>query len=234
MKYVCVLPYAYKPYYDEFVKTCKLENVIAIDNTVNNIGIMKSHNMGVKAMREAGADYLITLSACLRFGESGGLDFIEQLEKEKPFMAHASGLWDGNGGIEPIALGWHFTAFSKAIFEKVGGWDTNFSNYGFDDVDLTIRIQKHFGKDYGLKVYPADFRHESTSHSISLADVKSPSTPRIMYFKRKWNKHPGEWQEEGYSTPFNLDVPLSYYPEPTDPLSIQNNEFILLGGDKDA
>ena len=86
--YVCVLPYAYKPYYDEFIKTCKIprENILFIDNTTDNIGIMKSHNKGVEFIREKGADWLIVMSACLRFGEAGGMDFIKVPESKKAYM----------------------------------------------------------------------------------------------------------------------------------------------------
>lgn len=231
MKYTCVLPYAYAPYYKQFKNCCKLDNVLAIDNTdlKKNIGIMKSHNLGVKKMYEDGSDYLIVLSACLRFGVAGGLDFIEYLERERPFMAHASGEWQVEGKPVIIALGWHFTAFSKEIFDAVGIWDENFTPYGLDDVDLTMRIQKHYGKDYGLRVESCDFRHAATSHSITKANVKSSFEPRHKYFMRKWGKDCHEWQADGYDRPFNLDKPLSYCPEPNDPHSIWQNEF-LAGG----
>lgn len=239
MKYVAVVPYVYEPYFIKFFDTLKIpiENMLFINNTEDNIGIMKSHNLGVEFMKERNADWLIVMSASVRFGEPGGLDFIKIIEEnQEALMIHGAGSWKNNEGrlIKSIALGWHLTAFNKKVFENVGNWDTNFSNYGYDDTDLTLRIQKHFGKQYDLRVIPCDFKHESTAHGIQFAfnKIKSPSTPRINYFKRKWGKTPDEWQKDGYATPFNGEYSLSYYPQPKDPLSIQKNEFIILGGDK--
>jgi hypothetical protein len=164
------------------------------------------------------------MSACLRFGEAGGLDFIKIIEENQDcLMIHGSGRWKSH---ESIALGWHLTAFNKQVFEAVGGWDENFSPYSLDDVDLTMRIQKHFGKYYNLKVFPVDMRHASTSHSISLAGVKASYHPRNAYFKRKWGRDGGEYQSDGYPTPFNLpDKPLGYCPKEDDPNSIWQNEY---------
>ena len=229
VKYVCVLPYAYQPYYDEFIKTCKLGNLMVIDNTnpETNIGIMKSHNLGVDYMFQTGADWLIVLSASVRFGDKGGLDFIEALEQNPDcLLVHGSGLWKSDPEQRVMALGWHCTAFHRSVFEAIGEWDTNFSNYSLDDVDMTMRIQKHFGKDYKSKVVELDMVHESTAHSVSLAHIKGCAhAPRHSYFMRKWGKDCHAWQEDGYATPFNLDKPLSYWPEPDDPLSIWQVEY---------
>ena len=82
MKYVTVLPFAYRPYLEECKATMHsdfAQNVYFIDDTNpdNRIGIMRAHNMGIDRMRELGADWLIILSAAIRFGEAGGLDFID-------------------------------------------------------------------------------------------------------------------------------------------------------------
>ena len=229
INYAIVVPYVYQEYFDEFIKTCKFprENMLIVDNTVENIGIMAAHNLGVKFMEEKNADWLIVMSAGIRFGENGGLDFLKIIEEnQEALMIHGSGAWNNNGKkIKSIALGWHLTAFNKKIFETAGNWDENFTPYGLDDVDLTIRIQKAFGKNYDLRVFPCDFRHESTSHSITIAGVKSAYEPRNEYFKRKWGRDGGEWKKEGYLTPFNLNKPLSYWPEKEDKLSIFENEY---------
>jgi len=233
MRYVAVCPFAYQPYFDEFIKTCKIpkENMLFIDNTVENIGIMKSHNKGVEFMREQNADWLIVMSAGIRFGEKGGLDFIEELEKTDGLLLHGKGLWKSDPEQRIMALGWHLTAFHKSVFDAVGGWDENFSNYSLDDVDLTMRIQKHFGKDYKNRAVEVDMVHESTAHSVSLAKVKACAhAPRHSYFMRKWGKDCHEWQSDGYEHPFNNPKhPLSYCPKDHEPLSIWQNEY-LSGG----
>jgi len=84
VNYVGVLPYAYQPYFDECFKTIRIPhvNMLYIDNTdpATNYGVMKSHNMGIDFMNKRGADWLIVMSAAIRFGEKGGLDFVQALE----------------------------------------------------------------------------------------------------------------------------------------------------------
>jgi hypothetical protein len=232
MKYTVVVPYVLQSYFDEFEATLKIprENCLFVDNTADNIGIMASHNLGVAEMYRRNADYLIVMSAACRFGQQGGLDFIKTIEEHpEALMIHGAGKWfDPGEGIEKVqALGFHLTAMKREIFDAVGNFDENFSNYSLDDTDLYLRIQKHFGKDYRLEVYPVDFSHASTSHSISLAGIKGCAyAPRNEYFKRKHGRDGGEWQKEGYDRPFNDPTkPLSYWPTPNDPLSIHQVEF---------
>jgi len=228
MKAVVVVPYVYKPYFDEFIKTVKIpeQTILTIDNTVNNIGIMKSHNKGVSFMKKKKADWLIIMSASIRFGENGGLDFVNEVMKSKSLILHGAGLWKTDPEQRTMALGWHCTAFRREIFEQVGNWDENFSNYSLDDVDLTMRIQKYFGKDYRNEQIEIDMWHESTAHSVNLAHIKACAyAPRHSYFMRKWGKDSHDWQLEGYATPFNLDKSLDYWPRPNDPLSIFQNEY---------
>ena len=178
--------------------------MLLIDNTVNNLGIMKSHNMGLDKMKEVGADWLIVLSAAVRFGEAGGLDFIEQIEKHQDCQViNGSGRVMIEGVEKVMAIGWHLTAFNKAVFEAVGRWDENFTPYGFDDVDLTLRIRKYFGDKLKWETFPCDSSHVSFSHSVQLAGVESPSTPRIAYFAEKWGRHPKAWRWEGFEHPFD-------------------------------
>jgi hypothetical protein len=143
---------------------------------------------------------------------------------------------DPSGGGHNKVFGWHLTAFNKSVFESIGRWDENFSNYGFDDIDLSIRIRKGI-PNVKWDTYPCDVTDTRMSHSIHFNAelVGSPSTPRIMYFKRKWGRSHSDWQADAYDHPFNIDgAGLSYWPEPDDPQSIQNNEFVTLGGDRNA
>lgn len=221
MKYAVCVPYAHKPYFDEFLDTLKIprENCLFIDDTnpVGGIGIMKAHNMGIDFAREHNADWLIIMSASIRFMEPGGMDFIEQLENNPPnaLVVHGSGFWldEAEGITKRIALGWHLTAFKMDVFNAIGRWDENFTPYGFDDVDLTLRMKKYFGNQYKVEVVPVDMNHVSTSHSIQLAKVEAPSDPRILYFCKKWGRHPGAWQWDGWIYPFNNpDHGLDYWP----------------------
>lgn len=219
MKYVVVAPYAYRPYFDEFLATLKIpkDNCLFIDDTspVGGIGIMKAHNMGIDFMKQRGADWLIVMSASIRFGEKGGLDFLEVLERHNDLhVINGGGKAIIDGHEQTLAMGWHLTAFKAEVFENVGRWDENFTPYGFDDVDLTIRMRK-FYKPENLKIdtFIVDMEHTTRSHSISLAGVEAPSGPRIAYFVEKWGRHPGAWQWDGWEHPFNLpENSIKYWP----------------------
>lgn len=231
MRYVVCAPYAYRPYFDEFIKTVKIpaENMLLIDDTTppGGIGIPKAHNMGIKFMKERGADWLIVMSAGIRFGGKGGLDFISAIEGNPDnIIINAAGRWVVDGKEQIIALGWHCSAFNKVIFEAVGGWDPGFTPYSLDDVDFTIRIQKHFGVHYKADTIECDFEHVDTAHSIKLGKVKGTYPPRDSYLQRKWGRNGAEWYKPAYDHPFNDPTkPLSYCPEPDDPLSIWQNEY---------
>lgn len=215
MKYVCVVPYAYAPYFQEFIKTCKIprENMLLINDTnpPGAIGIMKAHNMGIDFMKEKGADWLIVMSAAIRFGEQGGLDFLKILEQHPDHHvihgASADAVESGNK-----VFGWHLVAFHRSVFETIGRWDENFSPYGFDDIDLSLRIRKGM-PDVKWEGYPCDVTDTTMSHSINLAGVEAPSGPRILYFVEKWGRHPGAYQLGSYDTPFNdPEKSLAYWP----------------------
>lgn len=240
MSYVVVVPYAWRPYFDEFIKTVRIprENMLLIDNTdiKKNVGIMKAHNMGVEFMRSRGADWLIIMSAAIRFGEEGGLDFIDILNQHPGYhVLHGASAnvrggkqqsdEPGGGGVNKV-FGWHLTAFNKTVFDTVGIWDENFGPYGLDDIDMSLRIRKGFKETTKWDTYPCDVTDTTMSHSISLAGVKSSYPPRNEYFKRKWGRDGAEWQNWGYDVPFNDHTKdLSYWPQPEDPRSIHSVEF---------
>lgn len=133
MTYTAVLPWVYKPYRDAFMETCRLD-VFEVDNSRRNLGIMRSHNLGIDRMREDGTEWLVVMSAALRFGPAGGLDLIDHLD-------HMT----GHGVVEAAEVyGWHLIAFRRDIFDAIGKWDPNFSPYGFDDIDLSVRYRLAF------------------------------------------------------------------------------------------
>lgn len=215
MKYVVVVPFAYAPYIAEFKQRIKIpeENILYIDDTtpVGQIGIMRAHNMGIDFMTERGADWLIIMSAAIRFGEAGGLDFIELLEQKLDHhVVHgASANVEGGkqqtpegGGVNKV-FGWHLVAFRNEVFANIGRWDENFTPYGFDDIDISLRIRKHYKEACKWETYPIDVTDTTMAHSIKLAGVESPSEPRIAYFVNKWGRHPGAWQWDGWVHPFN-------------------------------
>lgn len=243
MSFVVCLPWTYEPYFDECMETVKFppEKMLIINNSVENVGIMKAHNRGVDFMRWHQADWLIILSAAIRFGPSGGLDFAEVLEAHPNYyVIHAAsenvvgGKQQGEGGGANEVKGWHLTAFHRTVFENIGIWDENFTPYGLDDIDLSIRIQKFYGDGIvgHWDTFPCDVHDTGVmGHSINLAHVKSKYHPRNAYFTRKWGREGGQWDFPAYDHPFDDESkPLSWWPAPEDPLSIQSVEFAEGGG----
>lgn len=217
MKWVGVLPYVYDPYFKECIDTMHWDfrkNLITVDNRQDNIGIMASHNKGIDYARQVGADWLVTISAAIRFGEKGGLDFVDILREHNDLhVINGAGKVVLDGKEQNIAMGWHLTAFKMDIFEAIGRWDENFTPYGFDDVDMTLRMKKYFGNIFRMDTFPVDMRHTTRSHSIQLAGVESPSEPRIAYFVNKWGRHPGAWEWDGWANPFHDPTNgLAYWP----------------------
>jgi len=194
MKYVVGLPYRVKSFRDNLMATCKLENVFEIDNTENNIGFSASHNLGIQKMYDEGADWYIVMSAAVRFGEPGGLDFIEILKDTKHVVVESLGVF-----------GWHFIAFHKTLIDKVGLWDTNFTPYGYEDLDYSMRIQRALLLEYddhwktikenktiwqNVKI---DIKDTIMAHSVQLGGINPVNTEmnQRKYYNEKWGIYPG-------------------------------------------
>ena len=208
MKYTVVLPSAHKPYTRDCLATSKLKNVLVVDNTENNIGVPKSWNLGVSEMQNTNSDWLIIVSAAIRFGGPGGLDFVEALENS-----------EGHTAVEANKVfGWHLIAFSRECLDRVGRFDENFFN-GFEDLDYSLRIQKAYnidGRQQQLwEKTEVELEDMGMAHAIKLAGVNDPAEPRINYFTSKWGRHPGAYTEDSHSTPFNDPLKsVAFWPEP--------------------
>lgn len=233
VKWQGVLPYTWQPFYEECRATMApefQEHVLFIDNTTpeKNIGCMASHNRGVEAMYANEADWLVVMSPAIRFGERGGMDIIETLEQNPTHnILEAAGVY-----------GWHLICFSHNTFDFVGNWDENFTPYSFDDIDMSLRIQKVFNFDLGegfpkllWDKFPVDVTDTVMGHSLKYANIEAPANPRIDYFRSKWNQHPGDARiENTYTHPFNDDTKaLSWWPTPPDTYSYNHGYWEKLG-----
>jgi GT2 family glycosyltransferase len=192
---------------------------------------MASHNKGIEFMKEKNADWLIIMSAAIRFGKNGGFDFIDVLENNPNHYVIHAGTPNSPLSIDQTKLkhqknkeyqngvyGWHLTAFSKDVFENIGTWDENFSPYGYDDIDLSVRIQKHYKGRAGWGTFPVQVSDTTMSHSISLGGLKTLDEPKASYFKRKWGVNAGGSNiDDYYDNPFNdVTKPLSWWPKDDD------------------
>jgi len=196
MKYVIVLPSIFKPYTDDCIASMSdalKQNVLLIDNTQNNIGVTPAWNLGIDKLYEDNADWLILLSAAIRF-TNGGDDFIAELEKR----AATDDVVEANN-----VFGWHLIAFNRRLFDKVGRFDENLPIY-FSDLDWSLRIQKAYNQENAVwdKV-ELGVTDMGMAHGVKFAGVVEPADPKIMYFVTKWGRHPSAWKLGSYDTPFD-------------------------------
>lgn len=221
MNTLTALPWMYEPY----MKDCWASmsprfqsQVIPIDNRPienadrdpANYGIMRSHNIVAKMVLAEQFDWLIVLSAAVRFKRPGGNDFLEALEQQPDDMwvLEAAGVF-----------GWHLIAFRRAFIEQVGLWDENFTPYGYDDIDLSIRYQIVRGQSGFTPLWDkveGQWSDEGMAHSHKLGGLEVSSghnASMIDYFIAKWGRHPGDYKEPYFQHPFNAEHrDVTYWP----------------------
>lgn len=205
--FLVVLPYVVNEYADRCLASMRFAEagrVMPIDNTVNNRGIMRSHNMALDERRPD--EWLIICSAALEFGSrEGGLDFID----------HLTTYGDTHGVISASGtFGWHLVAFRPDVCEKMGRWDENFTPYGYDDNDLSIRIHKAM-PDLLWGGYPIMVKDHGMAHSLKVGGVQTIGSHRLLnYWHRKWGAAPGSEYGDYYNRPFNSFAhDLNYWPD---------------------
>ncbi len=193
MKVAWVLPYVHREIGEECIARCRMEHLLLVDNTETNWGVMRSHNHGIDFARTIDADWFVTLSAAVRFGEPGGTDFERHLGRSAGCVTVS--------GVD--FYGWHCFAYSREVIEAIGRFDENFSPYGFDDVDMSIRIHKAFpdGTWSRVQVDGSD-REVGMGHSVHVSGVACPAPPLIAYLAKKWGEVHGHPFEDYFDLPF--------------------------------
>lgn len=200
------MPFVLRGYAEQCLGTCRLwegGRMMAIDNVHRNRGIMRSHNMALDALQDE--QWLIIMSAALRFGPEGGLDFIDQLVEH-----------DDHGVIScEGTYGWHLVAFRRDVVEQMGRWDENFTPYGYDDLDLSVRIHQLM-PNLLWGGYPCSVVDMGMAHSIKLAGVRV-AVANLDYWHRKWGAAPGSLFEDYHTHPFtNISHHTNYWPPIND------------------
>lgn len=178
-----------------------LNRTVVVDNSEKNIGVAASWNLGVARMYEAEADWLIIMSAALRFGAPGGLDFLAALDPN----ADAVAVEAGHG------IGWHLIAIARSTFDAVGTFDENFWPAYMEDVDWGHRVHCWLaGNPPWWPKVSVDVAIAGFAHGIDLGGVRVDNAALDSYYRRKWH---GTRGQERTCLPFG-DQPLSYWPEP--------------------
>ncbi len=216
MIFVAVLPSIFPDWTDRCVDSMSdtlRGHTLIVDNTVDNIGVSASWNLGVDKMVDKNADWLVVLSAAMRFGPPGGDDFLAQLDNAAGLAPPTVAVEAGHG------VGWHCIAFPRHVFDAIGRFDENLSYYG--DNDWARRMSLAFGLDppYWHKTSNLDLGFAGFAHGIDLAGVRPDNVALLDYFVGKWGAPPGGG--ELFTQPFNDPVKgLDWWPTPPDSRSI--------------
>jgi hypothetical protein len=217
-RYTVVTPWIMKSYMDECVKDCKFDrdNWLMVDNSKVNLGIQRPVNMGIDKMVRDDTDWLVYMSATMRFAEPGGLDFIDHLAQHPD---HA--VIEAMGPTTQSIWGWHLIAFNRRTVEAVGRWDENFYPAYYDDIDYSVRFQRAYKTnettfaDSGVWTkMPIAACDAGAAHALHFGGIKINGEGLISYFTQKWGRHPDYPTEgRGYEHPFNNpDNPVQYWP----------------------
>lgn len=176
-----------------------LRLIIVWNTPEHNLGVAASWNIGMEEALRGGYDWLVILSAGVRFGPKGGRDFLgwlPDIQDERPDILGV----EADGG-----LGWHLLAFPRHVLERVGPFDAEqFPSY-FEDNDYSVRIQRAYGIDSHAPDFqgplwpkvPVDAHLASVAHGIKLGGVSVNFESLRRRFERKWG--PGE----SFATPYN-------------------------------
>lgn len=160
VRYVAILPSIYPPWTGECLASCKLDNLLVVDNTTHNRGVAASWNLGIREMYERGADWLIIVSAGVRFGEPGGLDLVAEMGRHPGALAVEAGVWRWNAdGTGAEGFGWHLVAMHRRLFDNVGLFDENFYPAYWEDNDFGYRVK------LWLTAHPEAVAHCGSCHT---------------------------------------------------------------------
>lgn len=209
MSFVVLCPFVHKPSHDEMMATLAPEltaQALVIDNRTRNLGAAGSRNVGVAKLLEYQIDWLVDLSPALRCGPSGGVDFLEALERYPDAWVVQSS----------APVNWHCIAWHRRAFEAVGLFDENFWPIYGEDGDMAYRIGLAM-PDQAWQCVDVDAWVTMYGHSVKLAGIEVDHRRIWNYYERKWGGLSGH---ERYLTPFNSGQPLSWWPTPPDRRSI--------------
>lgn len=191
-----------------------LGELLVIDNTRNgldltglidvyrdpdghNLGVARSWNVGIRrALADPDCDYVVLMSACMRFGPILHTTWRRQMET----------FW-GETVIEADGHSWHLIAFHRRVFETVGLFDENFYPAYFEAIDFGYRMRLR-DMEYGWRHVWVNALSADVGHGAKTG-VSLPAPPLLKYYREKWN---GDKGEERFVLPFG-NMPIGYWPE---------------------
>lgn len=205
---VVVLPSVWPAWTDACLATMHSEfraRTLIVDNTVENRGVAASWNLGVDRLEAEHAGWLVLLSAAVRFGPPGGLDFLARLDEHPSAIAVEA---------HPH-FGWHCIGIAGHALRTVGRFDENFWPGYWEDNDWSHRARCVYNLDpeagYWTKV-PVDATDAGWGHALEHAGVVADPDALMGYYRAKWG---GLSPDEPWCTPYgDPGLPIDYQGPP--------------------
>ncbi len=203
--FIALLPSIHQPWTDACVRSMTRslrEHLTIVDNTTDNRGVAASWNLGVDRLYREQVDWLIIISAAIRFSmDHGGRDFLQALDYA---AKNAYALEAGHG------MGWHLIAFHRRVFDLVGRFDENFHPAYWEDLDFARRVYLANNRSAPLwQKVSVEVSLRGFCHGVDLGGAKTDPDRMLAYWSEKWGGPPGE---ETFASPFNLRRGLDYWP----------------------
>jgi hypothetical protein len=172
------------------------------DNTRENLGVAASWNLGARTVLNEGQDWLVVISAAVRFGAPGGADFLDVLESSPEDAV----LEAGHG------IGWHLIAFRRSVLLEVGLFDEVFYPAYWEDIDYGRRYYLRYGPsgEPWWKKVSVDCAIAGFSHGVDLGGARVDSNHLMGLYEAKWGGPKGA---ETYDRPYG-DRPLDFIGDP--------------------
>lgn len=163
------------------------------------LGVARSWNIGAREVLDRGLDYLVLMSASMRFGPILHTTWRRQMDT----------FW-GADVIEADGHSWHLVAIHRRLFELVGLFDENYWPGYFEAEDFCYRLRMINREGGWPRVWV-----NALSQGVNLTrpHVECPAGPLLAYRRDKWG---GDKGEEAFVLPWG-DKPLSYFPKRSIP-----------------
>lgn len=165
----------------------------------HNLGVAGAWNVGAREVMDRNLEYLVILSASMRFGPILHTTWRRQMQS----------FW-GADVIEADGHSWHLVALHRRLFDLVGLFDENFWPGYFEQIDWCRRLHVLGREGAWPRVWVNAL---SQGSGMALSHTDCPAGPLLDYYREKWG---GDKGEEAFVMPWG-DKPMGTWERPAIP-----------------